>query len=211
MTDRGQIIILNGAPRAGKSSIAKVIQATFPGNWINFGVDASMAMTPEKLQPGIGLRPGGEFPDLEPTVKQLYRAVFGSIAIHSQLGFNVVSDFGIHEGHSQPLGVLDDMRSILRGAPLLHVGVMCPLEVIMIRRNPDHELTDHQGAAGYIVPPPVRLWQYEVHRNKGYDMTVDTSRGTPEECAQMIRATLYPDEVPPEAEPGTEAPPADSQ
>lgn len=44
----GQIVILNGAPRSGKSSIAKVIQNTFEGVWINLGVDRFMEMTPEK-------------------------------------------------------------------------------------------------------------------------------------------------------------------
>ena len=40
------------------------------------------------------------------------------------------------------------------------------------------------------VPPPVRLWQYEVHRNKGYDMTVDTSRMPPDECAHAILTAM---------------------
>jgi chloramphenicol 3-O phosphotransferase len=34
-----QIVILNGTPRSGKSSIAAVIQATFDGLWMNLGVD----------------------------------------------------------------------------------------------------------------------------------------------------------------------------
>lgn len=62
----GKIILLNGAPRSGKSSIAAVIQNTFPGIWINLGVDNYMKTIPQSLQPGIGLRPGGERPDMEP-------------------------------------------------------------------------------------------------------------------------------------------------
>ena len=184
----GQIIVLNGAPRSGKSSIARVIQDTFEGNWINLGVDGSMAATPQRLQPGIGLRPGGELSELEPVVKKLYRALFASMVVHSQLGFNIVADVGIHDGYSAPLGILDDMRSILAGQPLFFVGVMCPLETIMARRNAD----PHNGLylAGFIVPPPVRLWQYEVHRNKGYDMTVDTSRMPPDECAHAILTAM---------------------
>ena len=59
----GKIILLNGAPRSGKSSIAAVIQNTFPGIWINLGVDNYMKTIPQSLQPGIGLRPGGELPE----------------------------------------------------------------------------------------------------------------------------------------------------
>jgi chloramphenicol 3-O phosphotransferase len=64
----GQIVILNGTPRAGKSSIAAAIQESFPGVWMNLGVDAFKAMTPDRYQPGIGLRPRGERPDQEPHI-----------------------------------------------------------------------------------------------------------------------------------------------
>jgi chloramphenicol 3-O-phosphotransferase len=36
----GQIVILNGAPRSGKTSIAHVIREAFDGLWVNIGVDA---------------------------------------------------------------------------------------------------------------------------------------------------------------------------
>ena len=71
-----QIVILNGAPRSGKSSIAKAIQDEFDGPWMNIGVDAYNAMTPERYLPGIGLRPGGERPDLEDAVPFFYAALY---------------------------------------------------------------------------------------------------------------------------------------
>ncbi|WP_257968003.1 chloramphenicol phosphotransferase CPT family protein [Peribacillus deserti] len=55
----GKIVVLNGTPRSGKSSIATIVQNTFDGVWINLGVDAFMKMIPKRYQPGIGLRPGG--------------------------------------------------------------------------------------------------------------------------------------------------------
>ncbi len=81
----GQIVVLNGAPRSGKSSIAAAIQQTFEGAWMNLGVDGFMQMTPDRYRPGIGLRPGGERPDLEPLVVVLYRAMYEAIAAHSRL------------------------------------------------------------------------------------------------------------------------------
>jgi chloramphenicol 3-O-phosphotransferase len=74
----GRIIILNGAPRSGKSSLAKAIQASIAGTWLNLGVDSLAASTPPALMPGIGLRPGGEKPDLEPKVAELYDFLFAS-------------------------------------------------------------------------------------------------------------------------------------
>ena len=52
----GQIVILNGAPRSGKSSVAAAIQETFDGAWMNLGVDGFMRMTPARFMPGMGLR-----------------------------------------------------------------------------------------------------------------------------------------------------------
>ncbi len=55
----GQVLILNGAPRAGKSSIVEVVQDAFDGIWMNLGVDVfARGVTPKRYQPGIGLRPG---------------------------------------------------------------------------------------------------------------------------------------------------------
>ncbi len=82
----GQIIILNGVPRSGKSSIVAAIQETFDGVWMNLGVDRFMQMTPQRYLPGIGLRPGGERPDIEPIVAILYAAMYESIAAHSRAG-----------------------------------------------------------------------------------------------------------------------------
>ena len=75
----GQIIILNGVPRFGKSSIVEVIQDTFDGVWMNLGVDGFMQMTPARYLPGMGLRPGGERQDLEPLVPTLYRALYETL------------------------------------------------------------------------------------------------------------------------------------
>ncbi|HEY7295652.1 MAG TPA: chloramphenicol phosphotransferase, partial [Dehalococcoidia bacterium] len=92
-TPPGQIVILNGAPRSGKSSIVAVIQETFAGPWLNLGVDVFNGLvTPPRYRPGIGLRPGGERPELEPFVAVFYAALYESIAAHSRLGLNVVAD-----------------------------------------------------------------------------------------------------------------------
>ena len=59
----GQIVILNGVPRSGKSSIAEEIQESFEGPWMNLGVDPFKEhITPQRYSPAIGLRPGGERP-----------------------------------------------------------------------------------------------------------------------------------------------------
>jgi chloramphenicol 3-O phosphotransferase len=104
----GQIIILNGVPRSGKSSIVAEIQATFDGVWMNLGVDRFMQCTPAQYLPGIGLRPGGERQDIESLVPVLYSAMYESIAAHSRLGLNVVVDVGHHDAYAVPRRILAD-------------------------------------------------------------------------------------------------------
>ncbi|HET7580729.1 MAG TPA: chloramphenicol phosphotransferase [Bacillales bacterium] len=183
----GQIVILNGTPRSGKSSIAAVIQETFEGVWMNLGVDRYMQMTPKPYQPGIGLRPGGERPDLEPVVRKMYKALYETIAAHSRLGFNVVVDVGHHDCYSVPQGILSACARILKGFPVLFVGVRCPIEVIMKRRIATWNVGYAKDGS---IPKPVKLWQQCVHEPGIYDMEVDTSLLTPAECVDLIRKRL---------------------
>lgn len=184
----GRIVILNGAPRAGKSSIARAIMADVPGRWVSLGVDATNAVLPEAILPGIGLRPGGERPDLEPVVVRLYAELYDEIAERSRADDDVVVDVGHHDWYSWPLGILAASAQRLSGLPVLFVGVRCPIEVIMARRN-----ADPQGGfyvAGDGVPEPVRRWQEAVHQPGIYDLEVDSSVMTAEQCAAAIAAAL---------------------
>lgn len=114
----GQVIVLNGAPRSGKSSIASAIQVSLPGVWMNVGLDNFKNATPQRFQPGIGLRPGGERPDLESLVKTLYLAMYESIAAHSRRGVNVVADTTHHDHYSQPLHILSECASVVTDLPV---------------------------------------------------------------------------------------------
>lgn len=193
-THPGQIVILNGAPRSGKSSIAAAIQERFEGAWMNLGVDAYVHhITPPRYRPGIGLRPGGERADLEPFVAACFAALYESVAAHSRLGLHVVVDIGHHDAYAEPRHTLTDAARRLAGLPALLVGVRCPLEVIMDRRNrgqPGREDRYVTGTAEDPVPAPVLAWQQTVHTPGIYDLEVDTSVLSPEACADAIRQRL---------------------
>ena len=189
VTKPGQIVILNGAPRSGKSSIAAVIQDTFDGPWMNLGVDVFVRqVTPERYRPGMGLRPGEETHELAPLVPVLYAALYDSIAAHSRAGLNVVVDVGHHDAK-----ILSDCARRLSGLPVLFVGVRCPIEVVMDRRNkgqPERAGEYAVGSETMPVPPPVQRWQDSVHVPGIYDLEVDTSHLSPLECAAVIRRRL---------------------
>jgi chloramphenicol 3-O phosphotransferase len=190
----GQIVILNGAPRSGKSSIVRVVQETFDGPWLNLGVDVfAGAVTPPRFRPGIGLRPGGERADVEALVPALYAALYDSVAAHSRHGLHVVVDVGHHDAYARPHGILADVARRLDGLPVLFVGVRCPLEVIMGRRDagePGREGGYATKGPDGSVTDAVRRWQREVHRPGVYDLEVDTGSTTPHACAERIRERL---------------------
>jgi chloramphenicol 3-O phosphotransferase len=181
----GQVVILNGAPRSGKSSIAVAIQETFPGVWVNIGVDVARAMTPPALQPGVGLRPGEPDHPAAAAVRALYAALWESVAAHARLGLNVVMDVGLYE-----VEIAADAARRLAELPVLFVGVRCDLETIMERRRAVGAKAYAVGKLGEPAPEAVLRWQNEVHAYWTYDIDLDTSTQTPEQCAVAIGRRL---------------------
>jgi chloramphenicol 3-O phosphotransferase len=173
---------------------------SLPETWMSLGVDAFEDVIPERLRPGIGLRPGGERPDLEEQVPVLFDALYGSVVELSALGLHVVVDVGHHDDYNRPLGILGRVARRLAGLPAYFVGVRCPVEVVLRRRD--------AGALGradrYVgsnpdgsVPDAVLRWDRAVHDPGIYDLEVDTSVLSAGECAVAIRARL--DDGPPTA------------
>lgn len=190
----GQIVILNGAPRSGKSGIAAAMQESFSGIWMNIGVDAFVRhVTPPGLRPGIGLRPGGERPDLEAHLPRLYEAFYGAVGAHGRQGLNVVVDAVHHDAYTRPLNILGRLPGWLEGLPVMLVGVRCPVEVIMARRRAGQAGREGEyeaGGEGDPVPEPVLRWQRYVHEPGIYDLEVDTAAMSPDSCAEAIRQAL---------------------
>jgi chloramphenicol 3-O phosphotransferase len=150
-------------------------------------------VVPPRYRPGIGLRPGGERPEIEAIIPALYPALYDSVAAHSRQGLNVVVDVGHHDAYSVPLKVLPDAARRLEGLPALLVGVRCPVEVIMRRRDAGQAGTEDRyvtSGPGGEIPEPVVRWHDAVHDPGIYDLEIDTSTTTPQEAAALIRARL---------------------
>jgi chloramphenicol 3-O phosphotransferase len=188
MTGLGRIVVLNGAPRSGKTSICHAIQETVPGRWVNLGVDSSRRSLPEACQPGIGLRPGGERPDLEDLVVSLYVALYESVSAYARLGLDVVVDVGHHDDYSRPRDILSRCAKAVEGLPVLFVGVRCPLDEIWRRR--ETSWGQSRGDQDEARVRAVERWQTAVHASVTYDMEVDTSLLAPEGCAELVARRL---------------------
>ncbi|MDH4168656.1 MAG: chloramphenicol phosphotransferase [Acidimicrobiia bacterium] len=189
MTPMGRVVILNGAPRSGKSSIADALAST-GGDWANLGVDGVMAATPPELQPAMGLRPGGERPDLESVVADQVASLFETVAVQAQAGVDVAVDVGLHDDYSTPLGLWTLVADRLGDLTALVVGVRCPLEEVMRRRDADPDDRYLRSATDGRVPDPVQRWQRAVHDPGIYDLEVDTSVTSPTACAHVITTRL---------------------
>jgi chloramphenicol 3-O phosphotransferase len=189
VSTHGRIIILNGAPRSGKTSISRAIQELDDRIWLNIGVDGHIGTLPDRLRPGIGLRPGKERPDLEDLIPTLYAGLFESIVAHARLGFNVVADLGIHDRYSRPLGIWRVYSMCFEGFDRLLVGVRCSVKEIARRR-------DASGAiyAGTLpdgtIDPIVAVWEDAIHDGVVYDLELRTDTLSPSACAAQIIEAL---------------------
>lgn len=189
---QGTAVVLNGAPRSGKSSIASAIQQMSEKPWMNLGVDRYMDITPPRFRPGIGLRPhsikgrkGGERPALDPLIPVLYAALYDSIAVHVRNGLNVVADIAHHDDYDTHRGLLYRCARRIEGLNAYLVGVRCPVDIVWRRRR-ETWLREEDIADDAPVPELVRIWDREVHKPGIYDLEVDTSKWSAEACANKI-------------------------
>ena len=119
----------------------------------------------------------------------LIAAACESIAAHSRQGLQVVADVIRPDiSHRQIFG---DAIQRLAGLPVLFVGVRCPLETIVARRNIHQAGRVHASSSDTEPVPPMALWwDREIHVGKLYDIEIDTSLLIPEESAEVVRRRL---------------------
>jgi chloramphenicol 3-O phosphotransferase len=130
-------------------------------------------------------------------VVTLFDALYASVVAGSRSGLDVVVDVGHHDDYSKPLGILGKVARELRTLPAYFVGVRCPVEVIMARRDAGAEVGAGGTGRSYVtsapdgtVPDVILRWERAVHDPGVYDMEVDTSRTSPEQCAAAIARRL---------------------
>jgi chloramphenicol 3-O phosphotransferase len=182
MAFRARIVLLNGVGSAGKSSIAKALQASTREPYLHVAMDAFLEMLPAALQdhpetfgyarlvedgrPSIAIQTG-------PVGARLLAGMRGAVAALAAEGNNlIVDDVMLAEA-----GAMADYRARLARHDLMTVGVLAPLAVLEAREKArgDRDI----GLA---------RWQFgRVHVGMTYDFEVDTGRASPEACAEAIR------------------------
>lgn len=188
----GHIIVLNGTSSAGKSTLAKALQSCLSAPYLHLGIDTMIFALPKRyLYPPhwhevfrYHWPPDGSTEGLEieagPYGHQLINGLHHAVAALSRAGQHVIVDHVLLE----PAWVLECAR-LFAELPTLFVGVLCPLEVVEQRERDRKDRTLGQARAQY----------HKLHRHGRYDLTVDTSVATAEECAALIQAQVRPVEL----------------
>ena len=168
--EKGRIIYLNGVTSSGKTSIVEALQARRD---VFFYVVAN-----DLFQEMIG----------EDYLKEDYWKYLGEVIImmyhtaklFSDMGKNVIID-GILVERDGVAPHYGRMKEILRDNPLDIIEVFCPLEICRQRsiNRGDRYETQSDEQAGLMAP------------GIQYSFRVDTSRLSPDECADAILKALF--------------------
>ncbi|MEI9994900.1 MAG: AAA family ATPase [Rhizomicrobium sp.] len=175
-----RIILLNGAGSAGKSSLAKALQAELPGVFLHVAMDAFLEMMPART---LGTADGLTFETIQedgkpsvivtsgPAQERALKGMRHAVAAMADVGCDLIVDEVMFD--PAPLA---EYRALLAGHLLWVVGVQAPLGVLEAREE----------ARGDRAPGLAR-WQFgRVHRGMVYDFEIDTSMATPEDCARAV-------------------------
>jgi chloramphenicol 3-O phosphotransferase len=172
----GTIILLNGASSSGKSSIVKALQDNLEEPYVDAGLDKFLWMLPARyLERPLWDEVLGLADRAGPLGHQLVSGMHQAIAALSLAGNNVIADHVLVEP--------DWLRQCIRlfsPMPAFFVGVRCPLEVLEQREQARRNRTWGQARVQYDL----------VHAHGIYDLDVDTSISSPEECARKIRERI---------------------
>ncbi len=188
----GNIIFLNGTSSAGKTTLALALQALFDEPYQHMALDQFRDGLPAKYR-GLNSPPettGARGLNVVPVTdgnnahtaicfgedgQRLLKGMRRAIAEISRAGNHVIIDDIILDP-----AFLDDYLDVMHGLPLYFVGVRCPIEVINERES--SRLGRFPGTAeGHL---------HTCHAHDCYDVEVDTSAASPDECAASVVARV---------------------
>ena len=174
----GRVIVLNGAGSVGKSSVARRMQAMAAAPLLHAEMDRFLDMLPERLwDDPAGLRfetlsadPPVTAVHSGPVIGTLMAAFRRSVADLAGAGANLVVD-DVFWGDEAA-----DYRRLLEGHDLRFVLLTARLDLLEAREKArgDRAL----GLARWEAPL--------VERAARWDLTVDASDATPDDCARRI-------------------------
>jgi len=167
--EKGKIVFLNGVSSAGKTTLAKTLQARLNEPFYLLAHDIFLEMVPDKYRN----------PDGKSVKANAVSVMRHTVRIFSDMGLNVIIDDVLIKGFDW----LDKYVELLHDYPVLFVHVTCPLEELRRREKERGDRDIGQGEEQLSILNPQNT----------YDITVDTFNNSREECAdEIIKALNYP-------------------
>ena len=168
---KGQIILLNGVSSAGKTSLAKVLQAYLDEPFFMLGTDMFQCeMIPEKFTNPRNINYSHDI-----HLRLYLDAMSGfhhTIKSFSDMGLHTVVDHVFLKGHK----TFDECVKLLNEYPVLFVHVTCPIDEL--QRREKERKNRFIGQAEEQIP--------QLYPQDTYDISVDTYDNSLEECAKKI-------------------------
>jgi chloramphenicol 3-O phosphotransferase len=192
-TKPGTIILLNGSPSAGKTSLAKAVQEAFAEPYFHLGIDTFVGHVGTQRHRTMGTHaaegvslipiPGTDPPETEfrigPAGEALISAMHHAIGAVARAGHGVVVDY-----HVMKPAWMDEWVAVWADLPVLLVHVSCPLAVVEERSATRGD----RPALAKGAPRWFLLRGGLLHCP--YDLTIDTSQVDPATGALQIKRYL---------------------
>lgn len=182
--DKGKIILLNGPSSSGKSTIAEILQEIMDEQYLIIGLDKFHQLYKDsipnnfnspKIPKDISVEDQYEFRNKNPSIIKQSLTFHQFLAAFSLAGNNIISDTVID------LKIVEEhLIEILADFPVFLVGVSCSLEELEKREKSRIERRKGLAKEHYDI----------MHAYDFYDFEVDTSKLSPRECAEKIKAEL---------------------
>src|SRR5512140_2723619 len=172
----GTIILINGTSSSGKSSIIRVLQERLKPPYLEMGVDRFIFMLPKRyLNRPLWDDVLGSADRAGVTGHLLFSGMHHAIAAAAHAGLNILADHVFVEKQW-----VDECARLFAGLPAYLIGVQCPLEVLEQRERSREDRTLGQARLQFPL----------IHQYATYDLEVDTSLLSPDQCADRIIARL---------------------
>lgn len=170
------VIVLNGGSSSGKSSIARELQRNLPGIWLTFGVDTFIDALPDRgdsPRAGITYKDDGEIL-LSAQFRSLEQSWYAGIRTMASTGAHLILDEVFLSGKAGQ----EHLQTLLGDLEVFWVAVQCTPDVAASRElgRPDRS----EGMA--------RRQALSVHAGVVYDLEVDTTNRSTQECVREIVA-----------------------
>lgn len=177
----GRVVLFHGTSSSGKTTVARAVQRLSDEPWVHLGIDAFWNAIDERWMEH-GPRAAEGFLWLEdatvvpgPVGQSLAKGMRAALAAFARVGNDVLVD----DVFIDPAWLVGWRNELIDLESLL-VGVLAPA----------HVLEERERVRGNRIAGEARAQFEVIHWGIEYDLTVDTSRQSPEECAQSILAAL---------------------